>query len=308
MYFLKDEVYMGRIWANVLASIIFGLVAFNYLRPYITFQIKSKHIKYLLVYSIPLMPAYLSNFILSYFDRIMINSYVDSASAGLYSFAYNIAGLQYMFSNAIVSAWTPKYFELINEGANDEHDKQAISVFKIISAATIVIIIFAEFLGKSMSNESYYSGLSLIPIIVLGQYFITITVLYKNGVSFEKKTWLSTIAILVSTLINIALNWIFIPEFGMIAAAYTTLAAYICQALLMIWLAIRFLKVHSINPSKLLLPTIYTVSIAGIIVILPFLELSTLISIVLKIALSILSVFVLLRTEIKNFLQPIKTT
>lgn len=248
----ENNRYMGIVYANVIAAFFFGFLTIRKLIPFITFKVKVKHIRYLLIYSIPLLPAYLSGIVMSYFDRIMLNDMVGSEKAGLYSFAYNIAGLQYMFSNAIMNSWIPKYYEYMNAENFHEHDRGVKSILRAISVITVGLILFGDLIGRILGSADYHDGLSILPLVVLGQFFVTYMVFYKNGVSFEKKTWISSLAIMTSAIINIVLNYIFIPRYGMVGAAYTTLLSYAIQTILMIVLTKRFLTTHTISLVKII--------------------------------------------------------
>ncbi|MCB0733954.1 MAG: oligosaccharide flippase family protein [Flavobacteriales bacterium] len=303
MLLLKEDRYMGRIWANAIIAAVFAWIAFRKIGPLIQFHFKRKHIRYLLVYSVPLLPAYLSNMILSYFDRIMINSYLGSADAGLYSFAYNIAGLQYMFSNAFMNAWVPNYFEHINSGDHKKHDDEAKSLMRIISFISIGLILFGDWLGKLLSSKGYHSGLELIPLVVLGQFFVSYTVMYKNGISYEKRTWISTVVIVIATVLNIWLNSIFIPQYGIIAAAYTTLASYLVQALLTVLSVQWLLRVHTIHPIKLMGPVILVCGATAVYYVMNQYDLATWQDVLIKVALAGLSGYALLKNELKKLIK-----
>ena len=290
---------MGQIWSIVLSTIIFGFIILKRLSPYIQIGIKKENIKYLLSYSLPLLPAYLSSFLLSYVDRIMLNDIEGYESAGLYSLAYNIAGLQYMISNAIMNAWTPRYFTGMNDGDYKNLDIEATKIFRMISVATFGLVVFGQYVGMLLSSQEFHSGLKIIPVVVCGQLFVTLTVLYKNSISFSKKTIVSTIAVITSAIINVVLNYFFIPKYGIEAAAWTTYLSYLVQAGIMIFLVRNYVKVHSINP-RLLMPVFILISSVSLIVIyIDHIDFSTLHSILLKITLFGLVTFFMLREEIK---------
>ena len=53
--------------------------------------IQKKYWKYALAFNIPLIPHYLSNYVLSQSDRVMIGKMVGNDKAALYSVAYTIS-------------------------------------------------------------------------------------------------------------------------------------------------------------------------------------------------------------------------
>lgn len=254
IYLLSDDRYMGRLWANVLVMVVFGYLALKEIWPFIEFGLKKKHLKYLLNFSVPLIPAYLSSVILAQFDRIMINDTLGSEEAGLYSFAYNIGSLQIMVANAISYAWNPTYYKLMNKGEYEQHDKDVVNLNKLVAFSACGLILFADTLGQILGAKSYHASLYLIPIIVAGQYFITFQSFYKNHINYTKQTWLSSIVFVSGAIVNAALNLIFIPKYGAIAGAFTTLISYLIQAIMMVAVVKYILKFHYTTLSKVIAP------------------------------------------------------
>lgn len=71
-------------------------------------------------------------------------------------------------------------------------------------------------------GASYMEAQYVIPPVCLGIMFQFVYTLYANIEFYEKKTgWISA-ATIVAAILNIILNFLFIPVFGYIAAAYTT--------------------------------------------------------------------------------------
>ena len=252
LYFMKEEKYLARLWGDLVVLLVFSVYTFYLLKPYITYKLKKVHLSYLLSFSIPLIPAYLSTHLLSYFDRILINGYLGPSSAGLYSFAYNISSLQIMIFTALTYAWDPEFYVLMKNKNYVKHDSDVTKLSRLIAIGSCVLVLFADQIGKLLGSPKYHEGLVLIPIIVLGQYFLSVNYFYKNQISYAKKNWIASVVILITTLVNIGLNLILIPEFGMIAAAFTTLISYVLQAFLM-FLAIKYIlkPEHYLNPAKL---------------------------------------------------------
>ena len=63
--------------------------------------------------------------------------------------------------------------------------------------------------------------------------------LFVNVEQFKKKTIGMAIASAVAASVNLLLNWIFIPRYGYLAAAYTTLVGYLCLLCIHMFLVYR---------------------------------------------------------------------
>ena len=88
--FFKRSKYVGRIIGTVIPiTVLAFFIVKKYLKKQKICYIKD-YLRWGIGYSLPIVPHGISQIILSQFDRIMINSMVGLAQAGIYSFAYNI--------------------------------------------------------------------------------------------------------------------------------------------------------------------------------------------------------------------------
>ena len=227
VYLLSDQRFFGKIYANLVVSGVIFIIAIIYFIKLGKPKFKFRYVKYSLVFGVPLIPHALSNFILSYFDRIAINQLTGSFDTGLYSFAYNVGMIMNVVVMAMNKAWVPMFYDNLKENNYNKINSMAINYSKYIFFAAISLILFSKEIVMILADKSYYAALDLVPIIILSSVFIFFYTLFANYSFYRKKTALISTATLLAGAINIGLNYWLIPKFGYIAAAYTTLFSYI---------------------------------------------------------------------------------
>ncbi|MDA7639310.1 oligosaccharide flippase family protein [Akkermansiaceae bacterium] len=244
--------YMGSLWAGVV--ILFLVFAFVSTRVYrgIKVRIKKTHFSFMFSYGVPLLPAVISSSVLAQSDRVMIAKYQNYEEAGLYSFAFNIGIIMVTLSTPLANSFSPRYFELMREKRYHDHDEAVTKIVGFMSLIACGVILFAGFLGYILGAKEFHKSLYLIPVIVLSQYIVVLIPVYKRHISFAKKTIFIT-AITISTgLINVWLNYLFIPIYGSIAAAFTTLFSYLFVLFLTFIAAKYLIRIHVTDPRILL--------------------------------------------------------
>ncbi len=229
MLLFSDARYIGKILGVIIPTAVMGIVF------YIRFIVKGKvfynreYWTYALKIGLPMIPHGLALILLAQMDRIMIKDILGDADSGLYIFGYSFATLMMIITNAVGQAWLPWFNETLFAGGRDrikEIQKKLVMLGCFLSFAFIVVAPEALML-LSISNDSYWIAKYVVPPIVLGtlaQYFYTN---YVNVEIFCKKTTFIAIGSCAAALINWVLNRAFIPRYGYIAAAYTTLASYL---------------------------------------------------------------------------------
>lgn len=247
-----DNKYLGSIYSQVIVGGLFMYYIVRQLRPYYVFAFRKVDIRYMLSYSVPLIPYFLSSIILGQFDRVMIANYTNVSDAGLYSFAYNIGMLFTLFFSSLNSAWAPKFYSIMQSKNYVEYDKQVNFMNRLMLCVALLLIYFGGELGMLLGSESFHPALPIIPIVVIGYLFFAYFYYWQWNIDFAKKTLYSSLVVGLAGGINIGLNVIFIPLYGYVAAAYTTMVSYLMMAVFA-WAVNKFiLKIYSVKARSLI--------------------------------------------------------
>jgi O-antigen/teichoic acid export membrane protein len=242
-YVFSNEKYLGIIIGQSSLLIITGIFSLIYLLYKGKEFINLQYWKYALVLSLPLIAHDLSGVINIHFDRIIISKFIGEASTGIYSFAYNIGLIISILTVATTQAFTPWFFEKMkhkNYSKIKEVTNWYRNIFLIIY--TGVLLISPEIV-KIMSDRQYWIGLKIVPWIFLAYYFLFLTTLETRIELYTKKTKLVSIGTIIAAGINIILNIIFIPIYGYIAAAVTTVISYFFGYIFHILITTKIIKI-----------------------------------------------------------------
>jgi O-antigen/teichoic acid export membrane protein len=89
------------------------------------------------------------------------------------------------------------------------------------------------FFGRSLIAQKYWTGLSIVPVVLLAYVFLGI---YNNliaGIYIEKRTSLLPGVTFAAAAINVVANYALIPSFGMMGGAVATLLSYVAMAVIL---------------------------------------------------------------------------
>lgn len=238
--------YMSVMYAQLGVGSVFCAYYYWVLRKYFRLAFRWQHLKYIFSYSVPLLPYSIGGVLLGYFDRMMIQRYLGSTDAGLYSFAYNVGMILSVFSGSLSRAWMPDYFEHMNAKRAQEINRDVQLVFVLICVAAFFLVSFSGEFGSLLAPAKFADSFSLIPIVVLGYVFQTVFSFYNWNISYHKRTiYLSGITFL-GVILNVVLNLWWMPVFGYKVAAYTTLISFAAMACLAWWVSRKFFREEAI--------------------------------------------------------------
>ena len=180
-----------------------------------------------LLFNLPLVPHYLSQIILNHSDRIMIKNICGDDMAGIYSLAYSMAMIMVLFNASLQNTITPWSFQQLKDQNYPAMRKIGSLTSFMIASVNFTLIIFAPELLVIFAPKSYHEALYVIPPVAMGVYFMYLYGLFSNVEMYHGRNKYVMIASVTGAVLNLILNAIFIPLFGYIAAAYTTLVCYI---------------------------------------------------------------------------------
>lgn len=240
---MEDKV-LGRICSGlVLQLVLFGTIyVLNLIRGKAFFV--KKYWKYALGFNIPLIPYYLSQIIFNQSDRLMIAKISGDDKAGIYSVAYSLSIVLNFVITAINNSFVPwKYKKLKNKDCS-RIGTVSTGIAGMIMVMMLVMILCAPEIIRIMAAPEYYEARWVVPPVAASIFFLFLTQLFINiEFYYEEKTMLVAGSVL-SAVVNIVLNAIFIPMFGFVAAGYTTLFSYIIFVVCNYFCAVRVLKKH----------------------------------------------------------------
>lgn len=208
-----------------------------------------KYWKYALTLCIPLIPHYLSQIIMSSSDKIMIERMIGTTEAGIYSLAYSISQIMTVFNTGLMQTIEPWLYKKIKHNETETISSITYASLICIGIVNIILIIFAPEVVKVFAPKDYYDAIWVIPPVAMSVF---VSFMYAYFAVFEfyyEKTKYITLATLVGAILNIVLNYLFLPIFGYYAAGYTTLLCYIMYVAMHYYFMNKLCMENGINGS-----------------------------------------------------------
>lgn len=193
-------------------------------------------------FGIPLMPHVFGLFLLGTVDRILINSKLGLAAAGIYMVAVQLTLVMPILFSAINNAYVPWLFERLKR--NDEAEKREVvrltyAYFAVVLLGAALAFILGPWAVRFIAGDRYAAAGSVLGWLALGQAFAGMYLMVTNYIFFSKKTGLLSLVTICSGLFNVGLLFVLIELFGIQGAAIAFAAAMAIRFFLTWWLAHR---------------------------------------------------------------------
>jgi len=196
-------------------------------KTWITSSLSIDYAKKALKYGLPLVPLAISAWVMHFSDRILVESVTGLAQAGIYNVSSNGALIMLFIVMSTNKAWTPQYFLLMKNEVPGTKMATVVSACVVLYSIMAIglIVVGVPVLVKMLPLA--YSGLvQLLPPIVLGYVMFGLYHLSVKPLLYLNQTGKMSLMMVVGAGMNICLNLYYIPKYGAVAAAWTTLASY----------------------------------------------------------------------------------
>lgn len=212
----------------LLISLILGqsLVAISniyMMRSMLIFKIDFEILKTMLAFSFPLILSSLGVIMSLLIDRIMIKEMLTFEDLAIYGVAARFASLVGLLVMGFQSALAPLiYSSLENTNLNSNLKKMFFGYMVIAFTICLLLYYISDELIEIVVGKSYIQSSEIMPLLALS-VIIQSAAMFFPGLSIVMKTHILAFINIFTGVFNIVLNYIMLPKYGVMGAAYSTL-------------------------------------------------------------------------------------
>ncbi|MEE9905277.1 MAG: flippase [Chlorobium sp.] len=162
-------------------------------------------------------------------DQVMLRWLVDDKAVGVYSVAATMSEVWYFIPTAIVASLYPRLIEL---SKNDSwlYRKRLQQIFDILFFVALIVAIavniFAPYIISLFFGDAYHDAAGILIIHIWAALFVFMRAALSKWILVEDLLVFSMITQGFGALVNVILNFYFIPLYGGQGAAIATLISY----------------------------------------------------------------------------------
>ncbi len=244
MFIVLNVVFLGYLGRGIQgvfeANLIVVAAVFVILLPvyktYFSGKLSFALLKKLLMFGIPTIFTIAALRVIDLSDRRLILQFFDDARVGQYAVPYTLGMVGIMvFVNSFRIAWQPFYLSLgTHPDAKSVFSRTATYYAMFISVMFLGITLFRDEIFILYTRGEYPLSLAdIMPFVSLSYVIYGFYIIMLAGVFLKEKTHILPIATIAGACVNVGLNLLFIPKYGIIGAAYTTVIAYAVMVLVL---------------------------------------------------------------------------
>jgi len=244
-------ILLGIILNNLNVNLIFLLKSLTSLSVFILIILSIKKIKRLfkfnldkvylkkaLIYGFPFIPIIIAQSIITASDRYFIKILSTNINLGYYAYMYTLVAFIATMGSQINNVLKHYLIE-----AKNKKQKQRVNFLFNASLKYSLLLTIPAIVGlyvlkteiiTAISGPKYLAAIYILPILMFFPLFRIINLNLQNILILKKNTKKISNIYLSGTITNILLNFLLIPQYGILGAAIATTATYAIMTILFI--------------------------------------------------------------------------
>lgn len=182
----------------------------------------------LLGYGLPLIPSAVSSLVLSQLDRYLLQGLAGLEAVGLYALGYQVgAVVNLLLVQPFQLVWFPKIFEMDKRPEGRAFFERMLTFF-VVGAAWVALglSLLGEELIALMAAPQYREAHRVIPWVAFAYVAYGAHMVSNISIYLRDRSYYTAWMVGGSGALNVGLNLVLIPRYGMVGAAASTLVAY----------------------------------------------------------------------------------
>ena len=234
---------------TVVEAVIFSASMFVIFSE-IGFQVpRFLNLKAYLSFGLPLVPSNLTSWIVDSSDRYVISILLGAVYVAYYSPAYTLGNAVVLFTapfGFILPAVLSKYYDENRITRVTTVLDYSLKYF-LMSAAPFAIVasLFSrQILTLLSTTEIAQNGYLVTPYVAFSALVFGVSSIVSNMMVLKKRTDINAATWIIAALLNVGVNILLVPYFGIVGAAIGTVFAYLFASTVFVYYTLRSSKIR----------------------------------------------------------------
>jgi O-antigen/teichoic acid export membrane protein len=219
----------GFYLAGIVSALPTLAVALGMSRVPIRGVVSLGRVRSMLAFALPLVPVALTTWLTQFADRYFVLHFASLRELGHYAIGGRLANVLLFAVGAFAFAWSPFALELMARDPEREHVARARALVYVAIGAcfgAVCLSVYAREFLRTVTDPAFEDSYKVVGILCLGAVAAGLSAVLGTGITIARKTGYFARYAAYGAALNIALNLLLVPPFGMIGAAISAAATY----------------------------------------------------------------------------------
>jgi O-antigen/teichoic acid export membrane protein len=221
---------MGIVITDVIVSTVLLIVLLPSFTPLIRGVFSRPVLRSALSFGLPRVPHGFALQVMSVADRLILQKFRSTSEIGLYSVGVSFGLVPKIALAAFEAAWAPFYYAVSREAdAKRVFSTVATYGIAILALMTAGLSAIGTDLLTLMTRGEFSDAGPVVTWTAVGVFFYGIYLLTSIGLNITSQTRYYPVSTTIGAAMNVGLNLVLVPQYGMFGAAWANAASYAVQ-------------------------------------------------------------------------------
>ncbi len=241
-----DMKLAGLFWAVIISASIQLLLLIKVVYENIEFKFNIPLLKEIISYGFPVALGNMVNQLFVFTDKYFINLFSNLKNVGTFTLAHKVSNIvNLLVVNAFMNAYMHSYFKGADEEDSEHFFSRSFTYFLlVITFCSLLLILFIKeaLLVFNADKTAYGESAVIVPVLSVGLIFGGIRQMFTLPINKVKKTKVIGVLSIVAGAVNVILNYLFIPKWHALGAAYATGVVQILSSIVLLYYGLKYLN------------------------------------------------------------------
>ncbi len=220
---------IGAVIGNFVGTLVVYAVLLGYRRYQLGLEFDRPLLRAMNRFGLPLVPAALMLWAISFIDRLFLAHYDGQGEVGLYSLAVRISSVIIFLMTAFQLAWPAFAYSIRDDSAAKRTYSYVLTYLLLLTCwMSLALGVLAPWLVDLLAPKGNFTrSAEAVPLLCFATAAYSGYSVLAIGIGRARRTQYNWVVSGAAAALNIALNLILIPRYGMMGAAVATIAAYL---------------------------------------------------------------------------------
>lgn len=217
----------GLVTAGLILAAIFAVVYLVLLLHDLRLTFSMQILRRLLNFGVPLVPFGLARIVMTSADRYFLQHFSTTTDVGLYSVAYRIGIAVNLIVGAVQLAWPAQMYKIAKRLDAERQLAKILTYYLfVLGFIGLGLSVFAKEVLILMTTPQFYAAYAVVPLLVISYIMYGVMYMTNSALETQNKTKFMSPIIIGAASLNLLLNYLLVPKFGMMGAAGATVMSY----------------------------------------------------------------------------------
>jgi O-antigen/teichoic acid export membrane protein len=231
-----DKGPIGVIVGNFTGTLIVYAVLIGYRREQLGLELDRGLLREMNRFGTPLVPTALFLWVTNFSDRLFLVQLADTTEVGLYSVGVRIASAMVLLLTAFRLAW-PAFAYSIEDDREARRTYAFVLTYVVLTTTWVAtgLALLSPWIVAWIAAPAFAESSRVVGPLAFAAVAFAGYIVVAIGVGRAKRTQFNWVVTGAAAAVNVALNLLLIPPYGMMGAAIATVAAYSTMFVGMTW-------------------------------------------------------------------------